>query len=297
MARGRIITNAITRDKAIHDMSNDTSRLAFTWLVTFADREGRTHGDPALVRSMLFPRRDDVTTEHVKSFIQEWVDLGLVEHYEASGDWWISFLRFDKNQPGLRKEREPESNIPPPPGAQSTPAAPTDPPGFGMPDECRNDDGPMPDECREIDGIREEKRREGNRSELPQKTRETDIPQPDTSTVPHDQTTAAYQEIRQTWIALFPEKRQPRAVNKTLQGKVRTRWRSDHFRENWQGALERASQSSFLQTAPWFDLGWFLRNDDHYDRCLAGNYDDKPGRLPPGHNGRPIDRQHKGGVF
>lgn len=84
-----------------------------------------------------------------------------------------------------------------------------------------------------------------------------------------------YQEIRQTWIALFPEKPKPRANNQTLQQKVTTRMKSAHFRENWGAALERASTSKFLAAAGWFDLGWFLRNDDHYERCLNGNYDDK----------------------
>ena len=86
MARGRMIANAITSDKRVNDLSSDTCRLAFTWLVTFADCEGRTYGDPAMVRSMLFPRRDDVTTAQVASFIQEWVRLGLVVCYEARGD-------------------------------------------------------------------------------------------------------------------------------------------------------------------------------------------------------------------
>src|SRR3972149_12340481 len=74
MAKGRIIISEITRDKKINELSSDTSRLAFTWLITFADSEGRTYGDPALVRSMLFPRRDDLSTEQMQVLIQEWHD-------------------------------------------------------------------------------------------------------------------------------------------------------------------------------------------------------------------------------
>jgi len=65
MARGRMINNTICRDKKLNDLSSDTSRLAFTWLVTHADREGRVHGDPAIVRSLVFPRRADVLVEDV----------------------------------------------------------------------------------------------------------------------------------------------------------------------------------------------------------------------------------------
>ena len=91
MARGRMINSKITRNKAINDLSDDTSRLAFTWLVTFADVEGRTNGDPALVRSLVFPRRTDVTVDQMAGYLQEWADAGLVTWYEAEGDMWIAF--------------------------------------------------------------------------------------------------------------------------------------------------------------------------------------------------------------
>jgi hypothetical protein len=112
MAQGRIIVNAICADKRINLLSDDTSRLAFTWLITFADCEGRTHGDPAVVRSMLFPRRDDVSIERMETYIREWATLGLIIWYEIDGDLWIYFPTFDKNQPGIRKDREAPSRIP-----------------------------------------------------------------------------------------------------------------------------------------------------------------------------------------
>jgi len=93
MAQGRIVVNAIASDKKINLLSDDTSRLAFTWLITFADCEGRTHGDPAVVRSMLFPRRQDITIEQMEKYILEWAGLGLVIFYEAEGDKWIYFPR------------------------------------------------------------------------------------------------------------------------------------------------------------------------------------------------------------
>ena len=86
---------------------------------------------------------------------------------------------------------------------------------------------------------------------------------------------ADYQAVRQRWIELFPAKPKPRAANKTLSGKVRTRMRDKHFQEHWERGLVRASKSSFLLGAPWFDLAWYLKNDDHYERCLNGRYDDK----------------------
>lgn len=88
-------------------------------------------------------------------------------------------------------------------------------------------------------------------------------------------TSVDYQKIRQQWIELFPQKSKPRADNKTLIGKTKTRMKSPHFQENWQDAMTRASRSTFLLNSSWFDLGWFLKNDDHYERCLNGKYDDR----------------------
>jgi hypothetical protein len=110
-----MITNNITMDKRISELSDDTSRLAFTWLITFADCEGRTRGDPAVLRSILFPRRDDISLEQMEYYIREWHDAGLIVRYEAKGDLYIYFPAFDKNQANLRKDREAPSEIPEPP--------------------------------------------------------------------------------------------------------------------------------------------------------------------------------------
>jgi len=98
---------------------------------------------------------------------------------------------------------------------------------------------------------------------------------------------AEFAEILQLWQETFPKKPQPRADNKTLQAKLKTRMRSSHFQENWRASLVKAGQSKFLHESTFFDLGWFLKNDEHYEKCLNGNYSDqqsdngsKPGRKP-----------------
>ncbi len=112
MARGRFISKCITADKTINELSDDLSSLAFTWLITFADAEGRTYGDPIMVKSMLFPRRTDITPEKMAECIGEWADAELIIWYEANDERWIQFNNFEKHQVGLRKDREPQSEIP-----------------------------------------------------------------------------------------------------------------------------------------------------------------------------------------
>jgi hypothetical protein len=132
MARGRVISKEITADKKINDLGSDTSRLAFTWLITFADAEGRTYGDPAMVRSMVFPRRDDISIEEMETYIREWKNAGLVDWYEAEGDLWISFPHFGDHQVGVRADREAPSHVPPKP--------------IDTPELVRSDAGATPEE-------------------------------------------------------------------------------------------------------------------------------------------------------
>lgn len=154
MARGRMINTTICADKRINDLSDDTSRLAFTWLIPFADKNGRTHGDPAMLCSMLFPRRRDVTPEQMERYIREWAELGLITWYQADDDLWIEFPAFGRNQPGLRKDREPDSNIPAPEDGVMLSGS--------LPDNCRNDDGEVPEDSRNNARLREENRKEDN---------------------------------------------------------------------------------------------------------------------------------------
>jgi hypothetical protein len=162
MARGRMVNNRICVDKRINDLNDDTSRLAFTWLVTFADREGRTYGDPALLTSMLFPRRRDVSPEKMAQYIREWeaaidpqTGYGLVVWYEANGDQYIWFPNFEKNQQGLDRRKEPASTIPAPPESALEAAKARISSGQGA-DQVRTGDVP---------GTAEEKRKEEKRKE------------------------------------------------------------------------------------------------------------------------------------
>ena len=115
MARGRFISNRIIVDRQINDLSTDTCRLAFTWLITLADCEGRVFGEPDLLVSSLFPRRVDITPEMMESFIVEWANADFVTWYQASdGERYIQFRTFEKHQVGLRKNREAPSSYPDP---------------------------------------------------------------------------------------------------------------------------------------------------------------------------------------
>jgi len=260
-----MLNKTISASKKFHLLSDDTCRLLATWIIPHLDKNGVYYGEPALVRSYIFPMRDDIDTDQVESYLQELEGVGLMARYAANGRTWQHWPGFDDNQVGLRKDREGTDFPDPPQDSQEIAGE--------LPDDSRKDAGELP---AEVKGKEVKLKSKGSKDPAPDGAPPPE-PEHRTPTPPPDILTD-YEMIRQAYIELFPDKPKPRASNKTLQGKVKTRTKSAHFQENWRLALERAATSKFIRAGPWFDLAWFLKNDDNYEKCLNGNYDDKGAR-------------------
>ncbi len=77
--------------------------------------------------------------------------------------------------------------------------------------------------------------------------------------------------VLELWKELFPEKSQPRRSKSTSHyKKFRTRYKNSDFRERWREALERASQCRELHKKSWFNFGFFVRNDENYEKMIDG---------------------------
>jgi hypothetical protein len=116
MVNSKIVFNTV-----LAGLPSDTERLAFTWLITFADAQGRHSANPKVLRSLLFPLRE--TTEHptaedIKEYLARWNELDLIRLYDADGQPYLWFPKFRDNQPGLRSSRE-RVMTPPPPGVDA----------------------------------------------------------------------------------------------------------------------------------------------------------------------------------
>lgn len=139
MAHGRMVSKKISLNKTVNSMS-DRSQLAFTWAIAHLDYNGVIHGDPAVFKMIVFPRRKDITEDEIEHFINEWNELGLIIIYEAVDDIWLHFPGFDRNQVGLRKDRERASGYPLP-GQGNIIAG-------GLPEDCRKTAGELPQSSR-----------------------------------------------------------------------------------------------------------------------------------------------------
>ena len=115
MAKGRFLSKSVSTSNKLANLKSDSPRLLWTWLLPHLDREGRFHADPAIVKGHAVPRLKNHTEKTIEADLRELSEVGLIILYDVSGDRYLQFNQFDENQPGLRKEREAESQCPPPP--------------------------------------------------------------------------------------------------------------------------------------------------------------------------------------
>ena len=115
MAKGRMLSKQICVSEQVDELSTALCQLAFTWSITHLDKNGCLPASPKKLKGLIFPLRVDVTVDHMKSFVDEWVDRGLVLRYSANGDHYLAYPSFTDHQVGLRREKEGATSIPPPP--------------------------------------------------------------------------------------------------------------------------------------------------------------------------------------
>ena len=114
MARGRMISKSISLDEKVNSLPDDTARLLFTWLIPHLDCEGRQHGDPVTIKSIVFPRRN-ISIRKIEKYLKEMEKKRLILRYSVDGNAYLFAPNFEKHQTGLQKSKEAQSQIPPPP--------------------------------------------------------------------------------------------------------------------------------------------------------------------------------------
>jgi hypothetical protein len=115
MARGRMLNRTVCKSKKFHDLPDDTCRLLASWCIPNLDIRGVFHADPTTVRSLVFPRRDDVTSDIVRGYLDAMEATGLIVRFVSGGEVWQYWPGFEHNQIGIRYDRE-SPEYPPPPG-------------------------------------------------------------------------------------------------------------------------------------------------------------------------------------
>jgi hypothetical protein len=149
MARGRMLNKSISASVKFDLLPDDTCRLMASWTIAHLDKNGVFYGDPVMVKSFVFPRRADVTTEQVEHYLSEMQRVGLIHLFKARGQLWQYWPGFVDNQVGLRADREGTEYPDPPdflmPEEDQPETAEPEGDSGNLPDDSRNDAGNLPE--------------------------------------------------------------------------------------------------------------------------------------------------------
>jgi hypothetical protein len=247
MAEGRMLKRKISLNEAVADLANDSHRLLFTWGIAHLDVEGRITGSARAFKAHVAPLLEHITADTVLAFFQDGESKGLIQRYEADGEWHIQYPKFAHNQ-NLTKSREAASKRPAPP-----------------PDYSPSSQRPLSEESLipqpEVKG-REKKgsKEKANASVIGEAD---DHPTEEKSSVnlrPKDLENLWNELNRKPTVSELTDERRKKAA-------LRIRKRNDL--EWWRGLFEKVR----VLNKPWLTFDFLMRNDTNCLKVLEGAYD------------------------
>ena len=111
MARGRIISNAISNSRKVNSVS-DQAALLFSWIQAHTDDYGRIEGETQDVLFLIVPRRG-WSEGQVEQFLKELWEVGLLKKYTDDGKRYFEVYAFDEHQT-FRSDRGGKAKYPVP---------------------------------------------------------------------------------------------------------------------------------------------------------------------------------------
>ena len=106
----RIIKESICTSEDVNALT-PFEETVFYRLIVQCDDFGRFDARPLLLKSRLFPLREDVTAQDVESAVQRLCEQGMVSVYEVFGRQYLCLNSWEAHQ-NVRARR---SKFPPPP--------------------------------------------------------------------------------------------------------------------------------------------------------------------------------------
>lgn len=117
MSRIRTVKPDFWGDPKTSRVSRD-ARLLFLGLLNESDDEGRQLGSPRRLAGVLFPHDDDVSTAHIKRWLDELETQKFIRRYQADGTAYVLICGFLKHQ---AINRPTASRFPSPPESSVSP--------------------------------------------------------------------------------------------------------------------------------------------------------------------------------
>ena len=104
MPKFRQLHTQIVNSFDFAEMPGDFSRVLWLMLIVIVDSEGRGIDNPAWIRSMAFPLRQDVEIEQIEAAMTWFNERGLINRYQVCGRDYFELAKFHTYQSGTDKE-------------------------------------------------------------------------------------------------------------------------------------------------------------------------------------------------
>lgn len=113
MAKGRMLQKRISNSRKMANLSSDTTRLLYTWMLSHLDINGCFYADPVMVNNIVMTRLLK-PIKVIEACLDELEREGLIIRYESDGERYLSYPDFEEKQPSLQPTKEGKPDIPPP---------------------------------------------------------------------------------------------------------------------------------------------------------------------------------------
>jgi len=108
-----MLQNRISKSRKMSELSSDTARLLYTWLLSHLDVNGCFYADPVMIKNLIFTRLD-TPIKTVSTILNELEVNELIVRYEVDGELYLCYPDFEEKQPKIQRDREGKPDIPPP---------------------------------------------------------------------------------------------------------------------------------------------------------------------------------------
>lgn len=109
MAVGRMLHNKISKSLQV-DRLSEHAQLLFTWMISWADDEGRIKGEPKYIKGTVIPFKK-WSEKNVRGYLEDMKNVGLIHYWQINNEWFIEFVKWKEYQ-HIRKDRFTPSKLP-----------------------------------------------------------------------------------------------------------------------------------------------------------------------------------------
>lgn len=109
MAKARMLHNKISKSLQVDSLPLQ-AQLLFTWMISWADDEGRLKGEPKYIKGTVIPYKN-WSEKLVKDYLNKMKDVSLIYYWQQNEEWLIEFIKWSDYQ-HLRKDRLEPSKLP-----------------------------------------------------------------------------------------------------------------------------------------------------------------------------------------